>query len=105
MTGFDIGDFLVDIYYYFDNSTKRQALLKEYCTFCDQEYCKFGATCWLSKDICITRVLKQYPSLKSYFASQPELRSDPRLRRLQAYFSDPLTEIYLIFAISNALVH
>lgn len=100
VTGFDIGDFLVDIYYYFDNSTKRQALLKEYCTFCDQEYrkiLKFGATRWLSKEICITRVLRQFPSLKSYFASQPELRSDPRLRRLQAYFSDPLTEIYLLF--------
>lgn len=37
-TGFDVGDFLVDIYYYFDNSTKWQALLKEFCTFCDQEY-------------------------------------------------------------------
>ena len=45
--GFDIGDFLVDIYYYFDNSTKRQALFQEYCTFCDQEYrkiLKFGAS-------------------------------------------------------------
>ena len=26
-TGFDVGDFLVDIYYFFDNSTKCQALL------------------------------------------------------------------------------
>ena len=52
-TGFDVGDFLVDIYYYFDDSTKRQALLKEFCNFCDQEYrkiLKFGATCWLSKE-------------------------------------------------------
>ena len=90
----------MDIYYYFDNSTKRQALLKEFCIFCDQEYrkiLKFGATRWLSKEVCITRVLKQYPSLKSFFESQPESRSDARLKRLQASFSNPLTEIYLLF--------
>ena len=68
VTGFDIGDFLVNVFHYFDNSTKCQALLKEYCEFCDQEYCKirkFGATHWLSKEVCINRVLKQYiPKLK-----------------------------------------
>ena len=98
--GFNVGDFLVDIFYYFDNSTKRQALLKEYCEFCDQEYCrilKFGATRWLSKEVCIHRVLKQFPSLRSYFASLPELRGDPRLTRLQAYFANPLTVVYLLF--------
>ena len=100
VTGFSVSDFLVDIFYFFDNSTKRQALLKEYCEFCDQDYrkiLKFGATRWLSKEVCINRVLRQYPSLRSYFASQPELRSDPRLARLQAYFADPLTEVYLLF--------
>ena len=100
VTGFSVSDFLVDIFYFFDNSTKRQALLKEYCEFCDQDYrkiLKFGATRWLSKEVCINRVLKQYPSLRSYFASQPELRSDPRLAQLQAYFADPLTEVYLLF--------
>ena len=59
VAGFDIGDFRI-LYYYFDNSTKRQALLKEYCIFCDQEYrkiFKFGATRWLSKEICITNAL------------------------------------------------
>ena len=59
VTGFDVGDFLVDIFYYFDNSTKRQASLKEYCEFCDQDYCKilkFGSTRWLSKEICVNRV-------------------------------------------------
>ena len=35
--GFDIGDFLADLFHYFNNSTKRQALLKEYYDFCDQE--------------------------------------------------------------------
>ena len=112
VTGFIVGDFLVDVFHYFDNSTKGQAMLKEFCIFSDQEYCKiqvwcyslaqqgslkYGATCWLSKEVCITRVLKQYPSLKSYFTSQDDLKSDPRLIRLKKYFSLPMTEINLLF--------
>ena len=65
VTGFDIGDLLVDVFHYFDNSTKHQALLKEYCEFCDQEYrriLKFGATRWLSKEVCNN---PQYLSLRS----------------------------------------
>ena len=65
-TGFSIDDLLVDLYFYFEKSTKRQSSLKEYCEFCDQEYrkiIKYGATRWLSREICIDRVLKQYPSL------------------------------------------
>lgn len=40
-------------------------------------------------------MLRQYPSLTSYFASQP--RSDPRLTRLKSYFSDLHTEVHLLF--------
>ena len=44
VTGFNDGDFLVDVFHYFDNSTKGQAkgqaMLKEFYIFCDQEYCK-----------------------------------------------------------------
>lgn len=99
-TGFDINDFLVDIYYYFDNSTKRQAELKEFCEFCDQDYreiLKFGATRWLSKEKCVDRVLQQYQSLRSYFESQADLKSDKRLARLKDYFASLTTEIYLLF--------
>ena len=51
----------------------------------------------MSKELCINHVLKQYPSLRSYFASQPQSRSDSRLSRLQQYFFDTLTKIYLLF--------
>ena len=47
VTGFDVCDFLVDIFYFFDNSTKWQVLLKKYCEFCVQDYhkiLKFGTT-------------------------------------------------------------
>ena len=96
---FSVDDFLVDLFYYFDQSTKRQSSLKEYCGFCDQEYrklLKYGSTRWLSREACIDRALKQYPSLTSYFASQKEI-SDTRLSRLKQYFADPRTEIYLLF--------
>ena len=99
-TGFDVGDFLVDLFYYFDNSTKRLSTLKEFCDFCDQEYTKmlkYGATRWLSKELCITRVLKQYKSLEAYFNSQNSSKSDKRLTRLKEYFEDNNTEVYLMF--------
>ena len=62
VTGFNVGGFLVDVFHYFDKSTKGQAngqakgqaMLKEFCIFCDQEYrkiLKYGATRWLSKDV------------------------------------------------------
>ena len=35
VTGFDVEDLLVDNYYYFDKSTKRNNELVEYCNFCD----------------------------------------------------------------------
>lgn len=86
ITHFCIDDLIVDVYYYFDKSTKRQATLKEFCDFCDQGYreiLKYGATRWLSKEVCVDRLLKQYPSLKSYFSSQADLPSDLRFKRLK----------------------
>ena len=83
-TGFAVGNFHVDVFYYFDNSTKCQATLKQFCEFCDQQYhkiLKVGPTRWLSKEECINRILKQYTSLVSSLTSQPEVRSDPRLKR------------------------
>ena len=68
VTGFNVGDFLVDVFHYFDNSTKGQAMLKEFYIFCDQECRKIhGATRWLSKEVCITGVLKHYPSSETVF--------------------------------------
>ena len=100
VTGFNVGDFLVDIFYYFDNNTERQALLKDYCEFCDQGIL-YNLEVWgysLAKQGSMHRPsMKQFPSLRSYFASQPELRGDPHLTRLQAYFANPLTEMYLLF--------
>ena len=37
-TGFDIEDFCVDIYYWFDKSTKRKQERERFFTFCDISY-------------------------------------------------------------------
>lgn len=38
VTGFDVEDMCVDVYYYFDKSTKRKSTLVEYAEFCDVKY-------------------------------------------------------------------
>ena len=50
-TIFDVEYFCIDIFYYFDKSTKRTNALQGYAEFFDQEYCvilKHINTCWLS---------------------------------------------------------
>lgn len=96
--GFDIEEFTVDLYYWFEKSTKRKNCLRSYCEFCDQEYrsvIKNVSTRWLSLEMAIDRCLKQYPSLKSYFLSEDETAA--RFQRLKKLFEDPMTEIYLLF--------
>ena len=40
VAGFDIEDFLVDLYHYFDKSSKRKVTHEEFCLFFEQEYRK-----------------------------------------------------------------
>ena len=40
VAGFDIEDFLVDLYHYFDKSLKKNVTLEEFCLFCKQEFRK-----------------------------------------------------------------
>ena len=96
--GFDVEEFCIDIYYWFDKSTKRKNNLVSYCVFCDQEYrniVKHVTTRWLSLERAVERALKQYASLKSYFRSEDE--QQPRFRRLHDIFENPMTEVYLLF--------
>ena len=97
-TGFDVEELVVDMFYWFDKSTKRKSSLEEYCCFCDIQYrkiIKHVSTWCLSLEMAVERVLKLYNELHSYFASE----SCPQARylRLQALFTNPLTEVYLLF--------
>ena len=97
-TGFDVEDILVDLYYWFNKSTKRIHQLSEFCDFCDVKYrevIKHVSTHWLSLELAVERGLKVYAGLKSYFLSSEE--TQPRFRRLKQYFDTPLTEVYLMF--------
>ena len=69
-TGFDLEDLMVDVYYWFDYSTKHKSLLAEYTDQAHRKLLKHVSTRWLSLETSITRVLKQYVSLKSYFVSE-----------------------------------
>ena len=37
-SGFDMEDICVDVFYWFDKSTKHKGVLKEFCSFCDAAY-------------------------------------------------------------------
>ena len=96
--GFDVEEFAIDLYYWFEKSTKRKNELQSYCMFCDQEYqaiVKHVSTRWLSLEKAVQSGLKQLPSLTSYFKSGSE--SQAQLKRLQSVFNDPMTEVYLLF--------
>lgn len=89
-TGFDVEDMLVDIYYWFDKSTKRK---NELSNLQYRQVVKHVSTRWLSLEYAVDRTLLQYSGLKSYFLSSDE--SQARFQRLN--FKDPITEVYLMF--------
>ena len=91
-------DHAVDLFYWFDKSSKRKSVLKEHFEFCDSEYqevIKLISTRWLCLEMCVNRELKKYAGLKSYFLSQKF--PDARFKRLKKAFSDPMLEVYLLF--------
>ena len=99
-SGFDVEELAVDIYYYFDHSTKRKGELHEYACFCDVTYhkiLKYVSTHWLSLQMSVERILRQYAALHSCFLSQDDETSDNRLCRLQVAFSNLMMEVYLMF--------
>ena len=97
-TGFDVEEMAVDLYYWFDKSTKRKSTLEDYCVFCDVTYIaviRHVSTRWLSLATAVERALKLYEGLRSYFLSEHE--SQARFRRLSQLFGSPITEVYLLF--------
>ena len=94
ISGINVEDLLIDLYYWFEKNTKRKGVLVEYLEFCDQEYMKIlkhSSTRWR----CVERCLKKYAGLKSYFLS--ENFADARFQRLQKAFEDSCTEAVLLF--------
>ena len=72
MAKFNVED-LIDLFYWFDQSTKRKATLLDYCSFCDVDYweiVKHVNTRWPSLERAVGRALDQYDALRSYFLSE-----------------------------------
>ena len=60
-TYFEIENFCADMFYYFNNSTKRKCTWKTYYQFCDQEYrqiFKHINVWWLSLERAVEHILK-----------------------------------------------
>lgn len=104
---FEVEELAMDMYYWFDKSTKWKNGLLSCCTFCDQEYratVRHETTCWLSLEIAIERILQQFASLASHFKSKD--KSQARFWRLQTLFHGPITELYLLlFSVHLINIH
>ena len=95
---FDVEDMCIDLFHWFDKSTKRKQELLEFCLFCDTEYLeivKHISIRWLSLEKAVTRILKEFQALKSYFQSND--LSNERFKRLSKMFRNPLCEVILLF--------
>lgn len=108
VTGFDVDDFCIDVYYWFEKSIKRKQSLSDFRSLCDSAYAKMlkhVSTRWLSLESAVSRILLKYAGLKSYFLSNHD--NNARFRRLQEKFEDPLTEVHLLFfqAVLQQFVH
>ena len=82
-TGFDVEDLGVDVFYWFDKSTKRKGILKEFCSSCDSDYrevVRYVSVRWLCLERAVYRILQLYNSLQGYFKSESE--SQARFMRL-----------------------
>ena len=104
----NVEQFVIDLYYHFDKSSKRKEIFKSYQKFCDvktRKILKHSGTRWLSlmKCIDIDRVPRQYDALKSYFLSclsekrLPIKTKKTKMAIVAEQLNDPITKVYLLF--------
>ena len=68
----DVENIVLKVYGHFSISAKRRENLKDFCEFCDIEFhdiLRHVVTRWLSLNPAISRLLENWPALKSYFMS------------------------------------
>ncbi|XP_041755489.1 uncharacterized protein LOC121583376 isoform X2 [Coregonus clupeaformis] len=93
VSGFDLEDMVVDIGYWFKGSTNRKGYLTEFCELHeaeDMEVLLHISVRWLSLERCVTRILRLYEPLASYYKSANE--NQARFKRLVQTFTDPMTK-------------
>eukprot|EP00057_Strongylocentrotus_purpuratus_P026387 XP_011680861.1 PREDICTED: uncharacterized protein LOC105446133 [Strongylocentrotus purpuratus] len=75
-----LDDFLVDIYYYLDKSSKRIKGVKALQELCDaptHKILKHGATRWLSLGQCLDRLIEQWEPLRLFFKKEVQRKMKP----------------------------
>lgn len=90
-------ELIIDIYYYFEKSSKRREDLKEFQEFCNvaqQRVQKHCPTRWLSLGKSLDHLLNQWPAFSSYFQSHSE---NQKSRDIEKRLTDPMMKIYTCF--------
>uniref|UniRef100_H3A8J8 HAT C-terminal dimerisation domain-containing protein n=1 Tax=Latimeria chalumnae TaxID=7897 RepID=H3A8J8_LATCH len=90
-------DFLVDVFYHFDKSTKQKEMLREDISFCNEtirKVLKHVSTRWLSMSRTLERVLHQ--NARRQTGGGGDL-SGGRERRLVNIFKEPTYKLYVLF--------
>ena len=96
----NMDDLLVDIFYFFKNSSKRIEDFKEFQDFTSSEQEKILKHCptrWLSLQKVVERTLSQYEALKSYFASHDDVERAGKVKSIHDRLQDPVTLLTLHF--------
>lgn len=97
---FDTEKFVIDIYYYLQKSSKRQAAFK----LCQNLYgdkphkiLKYVSTRWLSLLIAVDRIIEQWEPLKVLFGETSKNEKNAQFQRITFCFQEPVTKLYLLF--------
>ncbi|XP_063216685.1 uncharacterized protein LOC134527707 [Bacillus rossius redtenbacheri] len=99
----NVENFLVQLFYYLEKSSKRKNTLKVYQEICgmkSHKIFKYVSTRWLSLLDCITRVVEQWEALQMLFCHGPLLKVDSLNKQhsiLRSLMQDPVTKLYCYF--------
>ncbi|XP_071507007.1 uncharacterized protein [Diadema antillarum] len=80
----ELDDFLIDIYYYLDKSSKRVKGVKALQELCDaptHKILKHVATRWLSLGQCIDRLIEQWEPLRLFFKEEVRRKMQPTVAK------------------------
>ena len=73
VSGFDVEDHQIDLYYFFKGSSRRKGILLEYSDFVGLEWesiIRYVKTRWLSLEKCCDKEIRKFPALRSMFLSR-----------------------------------
>ena len=102
----DVDDFFVDLFYYFDKSSKRKEELHEFQEFTGTKELKIIKHCktrWLSLEKAVKRVLQQWCALYAYFDREAETNRAARVLRLEQHLKSALTKRLVLLFLEFAL--